>query len=490
MKKLLFFLFVVVTGWSVISCNNSSTVCSVKREADLISEEPPRPKGQTDVIGLRCDPIPVVRVAFIGLGNRGPGAVQRFMNIDGVEVKAICDLEQRNIDRVQDILKKNNRPEAATYTGEEDWKKVCERSDIDLVYVVTHWALHAPICVYAMERGKHVVSEIPLALKINECWQLVNTAERTRRHCMMLENCCYDFFELATLNMAQQGLFGEVVHVEGAYIHDLRQLNFNPRWEDGDKEVYEPGQGNVKSKGIRPSGYWNYWRLKENTERNGSLYPMHGLGPVAQILNINRGDKMDYLVSLSSNQFNMTAYAKQRFGENSNDATREYKKGDMSSTLIKTAKGKSILIQHDVSSPRLYDRLHTISGTKGFAKKYPIQQLAFDEGDPINRHAKALNKEEMDVLLKQYEYPFVKELGELAKKVGGHGGMDFIMDYRLIYCLQNGLPLDMNVYDGVTWSAVIPLSEFSVANGSYPVKIPDFTRGAWNKIQGFQHAMK
>jgi len=281
-----------------------------------------------------------------------------------------------------------------------------------------------------------------------------------------------------------------VVHVEGAYIHDLRKLNFNPRWDEKDTEVYEPGQANVKSRGSKPSGYWNYWRLKENTERNGNLYPMHGLGPVAQILNINRGDRMDYLVSLSSNQFNMSAYAKQRFGENSSEAKKEYREGDMSSTLIKTAKGKSILIQHDVASPRPYNRLHTISGTKGYAQKYPIQQLAFDEGDSINRHAKSLNSEEIDAMLKEYEHPITKEIGEMARKVGGHGGMDFIMDYRLIYCLHNGLPLDMNVYDGVSWSAIIPLSEFSVAHGSYAVKIPDFTRGGWNKIQGFQHAMK
>jgi len=484
MKKYIMILFVAVIGWSLMpGCNNPSGQCSVKQAAEAISAEPARPAGQTDVIGLRCDPIPVVRVAFIGLGQRGPGAVSRFMNIDGIEVKAICDLEPYNIDRVQDILKRNGRPEAEAYTGEEDWKKVCERNDIDLVYVTTHWRLHTPICVYAMEHGKHAVTEIPMALTIDECWQLVNTAERTRRHCMMLENCCYDFFEMATLNMAQQGLFGEVVHVEGAYIHDLRELNFNPRLREVKPAETATGETRTRRPGL--IGYWNYWRLKENTERNGSLYPMHGLGPVAQILDINYGDKMDYLVSLSSNQFNMTAYAKKRFGENSDTAKMDFKKGDMSTTLIKTANGKSIMIQHDVSSPRPYNRHHTISGTKGFAQKYPVQQLAFEP----NAHS-ALNNEDMEALLKEYEHPITKEIGELARKVGGHGGMDFIMDYRLIYCLQNGLPLDMNVYDGVAWSAVIPLSEFSVANGSYPVKIPDFTRGGWQKVKGHKHAFK
>jgi len=491
MKKYILFLLVAAMGLSLMSsCNNSSdqAALEIKRSAEAISAEPPRPAGQTDVIGLHCDPIPIVRVAFIGLGQRGPGAVSRFMFIEGIEVKVICDLEQPNIDRVQDILRRNGRPEAAAYTGEEDWKKVCERNDIDLVYICTHWDLHTPIAVYAMEQGKHVATEIPAALTMEECWQLVNTAEKTRRHCMMLENCCYDFFEMATLNMAQKGLFGEIVHVEGAYIHDLRSLNFNPRWRER-QTFTEPGADAASTRPAprmpSPSGYWNYWRLRHNTERDGSLYPMHGLGPVAQILDIHRGDKMDYLVSLSSNQFNMTAYAKERFGENSTEATTEYKKGDMSTTLIKTAKGKSMMIQHDVASPRPYNRYHTVSGTKGFAQKYPIQQLAFEP----DAH-RALNREDMQAKLDEYEHPITKEIGELARTVGGHGGMDFIMDYRLIYCLRNGLPLDMDVYDAAAWSAIIPLSEFSVTHGSIPVKIPDFTRGSWQKIIGYQHAMK
>ena len=464
MKKLFFFSFVILTAWAVISCDNS---CHVKRAADAISAEPPRPAGQTDVIGLRCDPIPVVRMAFIGIGNRGSETIRRFMLQEGVEIKAICDVDPSYIDKTQAALKQNGRPEADAYTGEEDWKKVCERDDIDLVYTATPWSLHTPIAVYAMEQGKHVISEIPLALTIEECWLLVNTAERTRRHCMMLENTCYDFFEMATLNMAQQGLFGEVVHVEGAYIHDLKSYMFNDR-----------------TAGENPN-YWNFWRLKENAERNGSLYPMHGLGPIAQILNINRGDKMDYLVALGSNEFNMTAYAKEKYGENSSQAQMEIKKGDMTSVLIKTAKGKSMLIQHDVVSPRPYDRLHTVSGTKGFAKKYPIQQLAFEP----NAH-RSMNREQIAEMVAQYEFSWVTEIKELAQKSGGHGGMDFILEYRVIYCLQNGLPLDMDVYDGVAWSAVIPLSEFSLAHGSYPVRIPDFTRGGWQKQQGFSYAFK
>jgi predicted dehydrogenase len=473
MKKFFLFILVAVISWSLMSsCNNSSSSDQAKVAAEAFSAEPPRPAGQTDVVSLRCDPIPVVRAAFIGIGMRGYESLSRFLILEGVEVKAICDIEQQNIDRAQAALKQAGKPEAVAYTGVEDWKKVCERDDIDLVYITTHWDLHAPISIYAMEQGKHAVSEIPLAITMDECWQLVNTAERMRRHCIMMENTCYDFFEMATLNMAQQGLFGEIVHVEGAYIHDLR-----------DGYTFRERTFNERNGRVNPSGYWNFWRLKQNTERNAALYPMHGLGPVAQILNINRGDKMDYLVALGSEQFNMTAYAKEKFGENSPQANQEYKKGDMSNVLIKTAKGKSILIQHDVVSPRPYTRHHTISGTKGFAQKYPIQQLAFEP----NPH-RALNSENMQELLAEYEHPITKEIGEMARRVGGHGGMDFIMVYRLVYCLQRGLPLDMNVYDGVSWSSVIPLSEYSLANGSVPVRVPDFTRGAWNKEQGLKFA--
>ena len=472
MKKLLSFLIVVITGGSILSCNQSSTNDSVLSRAEAYSAEPPRPAGQTDVVGLRCDPIPVVRAAFIGIGQRGYGAIERFLVLDGVEVKAICDLEQPNIDRTQALLRQNGRPEAEAYTGEEDWKKVCERNDIDIVYINTHWDLHAPICIYAMEQGKHAVSEIPLALTMEECWDLVNTAERTRRHCIMMENTCYGDYALNTLNMAQQGLFGEVVHVEGAYIHDLRE-----------DYMFLDRTFNERNGNIRPRGYWNYWRLRHNTERNGSLYPMHGLGPVAQVLNINHGDKMDLLVAMGSDQFNMTAYAKKTFGEDSPQARQEYRKGDMTNVVIRTAKGKSILIQHDVVSPRPRSSApYKISGTKGFTQNNP-RMLAFDP----DAHA-SLSSEEMQKLFKEHEHPIVKEIGEMAQRVGGHGGIDFVTVYRLVYCLQRGLPLDINVYDGVSWSSTIPLSEFSIANGSIPVKVPDFTRGAWQKEQGVKFA--
>ena len=417
--------------------------------------EPPRPEGQADVIELRCDPIDTVHVAFVGLGGRGKGAVRRYTFLEGVKIVALCDLIPENLDLAQEILREGGLPEADTYSGTEDWKKVCEREDVDLVYVCTHWDLHTPIAVYAMEQGKHVATEVPAAISIEECWQLVNTAEKTRRHCMQLENCNYDFFELATLNMVRQGLLGEIVHAEGAYIHDLRASNFNE--EDG---------------------YWNMWRLRHNQKRNANLYPTHGFGPICHILNIHRGDKMEYLVSLASDQFGMSEFAKKKFGEDSDYGKRDYSRGDMNTTLIKTAKGKSIMIQHDVTSPRPYSRIHLLSGTKGFVQKWPVQGIALE---PFGHSF--MGEEEMAQVLADYEHPITKEVGELARKVGGHGGMDFTMDYRLIHCLRNGLPLDQDVYDAAEWSSITELSEKSIENQSMPVKMPDFTRGAWNKVE-------
>lgn len=439
--------------------------CNGKSNDTLISTTiPPREKGQEDVILLRCDPIPIVRIGFVGLGMRGPGAVERYTFLEGVEIKALCDLYPERVAQAQKILSDKNLSKADEYSGEDGWKKLCERDDIDLIYICTPWHLHTPIAVYAMEHNKHVAIEVPAATTIEECWQLVNTAEKTRKHCMMLENCCYDFFEMATLNMAQHGLFGEVMHVEGSYIHDLRFLNFASE-EEG--------------------GYQGYWRLKHNIAHNGDPYPTHGLGPICQILNIHRGDKMNYLVSLSSNQAGMTKYAENKFGKGTPLADTTIALGDMNTTLIRTEKGKSILVQHDVTSPRPYDRHHLISGTLGFARKYPVQELAFEP----NAH-KAMPKEQFDAFMAEWEHPLTKEIGEKARTVGGHGGMDFIMDYRLIYCLHNGLPLDEDVYDAAEWSAIGPLSEISVKNGSMPVEIPDFTRGAWNKANGVKLYLK
>ncbi len=468
----------------LVACVALVAGCCEKKASTATA--PARAEGQTDMLGFAADPIPVVRVGFIGVGMRGQGAVERFLALEGVEVKAICDLEDYNIAKMQRLIESAGRPAAAEYTGEEGWKQLCEQEDLDLVYICTDWLTHTPMAVYAMEKGKHAAIEVPAATTLEECWQLVDTSERTRKHCIMLENCCYDGFEMATLNMAQKGLFGEIVHVEGAYIHDLRSLQFNDRLSQ--TEAYAVGVGSETTKAKEPGliGYWDFWRKKYNETHTGNPYPTHGLGPVCQILNIHRGDKMNYLVSMSTGQFGMTEYAKERFGEDSPEAKQTYELGDMNVTMIKTAKGKTIMIQHDVTSPRPYSRMHTVSGTKGFAQKYPTRQLAFE---PHGHYA--LSREKMDSMLTAYQHPFHTEMGQKAAELGriAHGGMDFIMDYRLVYCLQNGLPLDMDVYDAAEWSCLVPLTEESVRNGGKPVEIPDFTRGAWEKLDGLKFAM-
>ncbi len=453
-----FWITVLVIGCCFNACQTAKQPADALFTAVDVYPTPPRPAGQKHVLQLRAEPLDVVRIAVIGLGMRGQGSVYSLSFIDEAQIVAIADVVPENVEDAKATLRDRGRPEPDGYTQPDDWKKICQREDVDLVYVCTHWDLHTPIAVYAMEHGKHVATEIPGALTLEECWQLVNTSEKTRRHMMMLENCNYDFFEMATLNMAQQGLFGEIVHAEGAYIHDLREYLFAEKGE--------------------PLHYWNMWRLKHNQEKDGALYPMHGLGPIAHALNIHRGDRMEYLVSVSSNQFGLTEFAKEKFGEDSDYAKRAYKKGDMNTTIIKTVRGKTIKIQHNVTNPRPYSRIHMLSGTKGFAQKWPRMGITLEP----NGHS-YLSDSALTAILKQYEHPIVKEVGDKAKQVGGHGGMDFIMDYRLIYCLHHGLPLDQDVYDAAEWSSVIELSQISVKNQGMPVKIPDFTRGAWNELK-------
>ena len=407
-----------------------------------------------NMCGYAAPKLETVRVGFIGLGQRGPSHLNAVAKIEGTEIKALCDLRPESVNKAKKALVGTSH-NPTIYTGSEDeWKKLCERKDIDLIYICTPWHLHVPMALFAMEQGKHVAIEVPAAVSMQECWALVETSERTRKHCMMLENCCYDFFELLTLNMARQGYFGEIIHAEGAYIHNLINLNFSDK------------------------GYQDMWRLRQNATREGSLYPTHGLGPVCQVLNINRGDKMDYLVSVSSNDFQMGERAKAEAAKN--DLYKEFVgkdfKGNMNTTTIRTTNGKTIMIQHDVTSPRPYSRIHLVSGTKGTAMKYPEPKIS-------NSHEGWVKEAEFKALEEKYTPNIVKKVGELAKKVGGHGGMDFLMDWRLIDCLRNGLPLDQDVYDAAAWSSVWPLSEWSVNNRSNSVDVPDFTRGSWKKNQ-------
>lgn len=408
-----------------------------------------------NMCGYAAPKIETVRIAIIGLGQRGSDAVERLSYIDGVEIVALCDKYPDRVAAAQKTLEKMQRPRAKEYSGEEGWKAVCDSHDIDLVYTPTPWHLHTPIAVRAMKNGKHAATEVPAARTLDECWELVETSEATKQHCMMLENCCYDFFEQLTLNMTRNGMFGELVHAEGAYNHDLtRDWLFNK------------------------NAYADMWRLKENMKRNGNLYPTHGLGPVAQCMNINRGDRMDHMVSMSSNDFTMNNLAAEMAAKDPffNDYTNKPYRGNMNTSLIRTYKGKTIMLQHDVSSPRPYSRIHVLSGTKGSVGKWPSpEKVSFGHS--------WIKKEELDDLYKKYSTPIVNHIGAIAKDVGGHGGMDFIMDWRLIDCLRNGLPLDEDVYDAALWSSIAPLSERSVASRSKTMDVPDFTRGNWKTNQ-------
>ncbi len=430
---------------------------------------PKRPAGQQDVLQLTAPPLETVRVGFIGLGMRGPDAVERFSQIEGTDIKGLCDVEADRVEECQKLLEKLGRPRAVGYSGStEAYKAMCDRDDIDLIYICTDWVHHVPLAVYAMEHGKHVAIEVPAAMTLDEIWLLINTSERTRRHCMMLENCVYDFFEIAVLNMAQQGLFGEVLHVEGSYLHNLDDF-----WPE----------------------YWNNWRLDYNMKHRGDIYPTHGIGPDCQVLNIHRGDRMEYLVAMDTKPCNGPKVVKRLM----NQECPDFQNGDQTSTLIRTVNGKTMLIQHDVLTPRPYSRMYQVVGSDGYASKYPVRQLLFRTGmldetespdyQNLNAHA-ALPDSLCKAMLQKYLPPFVQELEEKARQVGGHGGMDFIMDYRLVYCLQNGLPLDMDVYDMAEWCCLGPLTRISLENGSAPVAVPDFTRGAWNRVQGFRYAFK
>ena len=433
------------------------------KDGVIVFDEPAPAKGQEDMLLFAADPIDTVRTGFIGLGMRGPDAVRRFTYTDGAKVVALCDLEADRVAKSQEILAGRGKPAAAEYSGEDGWKQLCERDDIDLVYICTNWQTHVDMAVYAMECGKHVAVEVPAAMSVAECWRLVDTSERTRKHCMMLENCVYDFFELTCLNMAQQGLFGEVLHAEGAYIHNLE-----PFWDY----------------------YHDNWRLDFNQKHGGDVYATHGFGPDCQVLNIHRGDKLEYLVSMDTKSVVGLEVAKEKMGVDT------FANGDQTSTLVKTRNGKTVLIQHNVYTPRPYDRMYQLVGTKGFADKYPNSAFAFEpdqiadaaaEYDNLSSHS-YVPREVRDSLMAKYKHPIAKEIEEKAREVGGHGGMDFIMDYRLVWCLRNGKPLDMDVYDAAEWSCLGELTAASIANGSKPVKIPDFTRGRWNKVDGLKLA--
>ncbi|MHB8862624.1 MAG: Gfo/Idh/MocA family protein [Pirellulaceae bacterium] len=409
---------------------------------------PPRQAGQKSVFGLRVDPLPKVRIGFVGVGGRGSGLLGNLLDLDGVEIKAICDIVPARVAAAQQAVVAKGQAEPAGYAKHEtDYENLCQRDDIDLVYIATPWDLHVPMAVSAMKGGKHAAVEVPAAITLDECWQLVDTAEQTQRHCMMLENCCYGETEMLVLNMARHGVFGELTHGEAGYLHEAR--NF----------------------ALQDSSATN-WRRRFLRELNGNLYPTHGLGPVAQYMGIHEGDKFDVLVSMSSLE---RALSERRDTLPADDPRRRetFVCGDINTSLIQTARGRTVMVQFSLVMSRPYSRINLISGSRGTFCDYP-PRIHLDDHTPADSW-----ETDLAPYHDKYGHPLWKKLSAEAQKSGGHGGMDFVMNWRLIQCLHEGLPLDMTVYDAAAWSSIFPLSIASVESGSAPQVVPDFTRGQW-----------
>jgi hypothetical protein len=402
----------------------------------------PPPGGKT-MLGVPFEQLDVVRFGFVGLGGRGFCQFREMLGVAGAKVTAIYDPDERHIARAKSFALERGHSSPAV---ESDWRKLCERKDIDCVYICSPWDFHAPQALYAMQCGKHAAVEVPLATSINDCWRLVNTSERTRRHCVLLENDIFGETSLMVLNMVRAGLLGTITHGEAAYIHDLRQIL-----------MADEGEG--------------LWRREPHQTRNGNLYPTHGLGPVARYMNINRGDRFTRLVSMSSQQASLSEYRDRTMTGDNCKRHEIYRCGDMNSSLLQTACGRSILLQHDVVTPRPYTRLNLIAGSKGTFADFPPR--IFLDGQESH------DWKSIDELKTQFEHPLWKEYGDHARKSdgSGHGGVDFIMNYQLVQAFRQGHPPEVDVYDGATWSAAGPLSDISVAWESLSVPFPDFTRG-------------
>jgi predicted dehydrogenase len=409
------------------------------------------PAGDS-VMDMKFERHDVVRLGIVGVGGRGTSLLRELIDVEGARVVAVCDLVPAKTERAQGLcVKKKQKPPEAYTKGDHDFENLVKRDDVDLVLVATPWEWHVPMALAGLAAGKHVAVEVPAATTIDDCWALVNASEKTRRHCIMIENCCYGERELLVLNMVRAGLLGEIKHGEAAYIHDLRQGELFNDAKEGP------------------------WRRLQHLNRNGNLYPTHGLGPVASYMGINEGDRFEYLVSMSTPEMGLTKWRADHVPKDSPKWKETYVCGDMNTSLIKTAKGRTIVLQHDVTSPRPYDRINLVSGTKGCFRDYPPR--IYLDGQAGGEKWASLKAHE-----DRFEHALWKQLGKRAKK-GGHGGMDYVMCWRLVQCMREGLAPDLDVYDAAAWSAPAPLSEQSVAQGSAPMPFPDFTRGRWRETR-------
>lgn len=401
----------------------------------------PPPQGAT-MRGVPFAARDAVRIGFIGVGGRGSGQLHELLAVEGARIVAISDPVPEHARRAGARVVEAGQPPPAL---EADWRALCARADLDLVYICSAWDDHVPQALHAMACGKHAAVEVPACTTLADCWRLVDASERTRRHCMILENCCYEYAEMLILNMIRAGRFGTLTHAEAAYIHDLRATLLAN-----------------ESEGL--------WRREPHITRNGNLYPTHGLGPVARYLDIHTGDRFTRLVAMSSRQAALEEYRDAHLPAGDPKRREVYRCGDMNSALIQTARGRTILLQHDVVTPRPYSRINLVQGTRGAFCDFPPRIFLDGQGH---------DWQPLDAFKAQYEHPVWKEQGELARKLGGHGGMDFIMNYRLIQCFRQGLAPELDVYDAAAWSAPGPLSEISVAWDGLSLPFPDFTRGRW-----------
>lgn len=381
------------------------------------------------VLGLRCAPIPLVRIGLVGLGQRGLATLRRYADIVGAEIRLIANLTEHPIAEAQQCLRETGRPEARTFVGPEAWQRVCQDETIDLVYICTDWASHTPIAIEAMRCGKHVAVEVPAATTLDECWALVRTAEATQRHCFMTENCCYDWFALGCLGLRDAGFFGTITHCEGAYIHDWRSLFSQQEAE-----------------------HTRAWYV-DSCQHGGNPYPTHGIGPIAQLLELHRKDHLSHLVSMTG----------QADG-------KESLLGHANTTLLTTKRGVTIVLQFDGTTPRPYSRIQGVSGTQGFAQKYPIVQVADVSGER--------SSEVGESWVRQHMLGHAADLWREGEARGVKNPMNYAMDARLIHCLRQGLPLDIDVYDAAEWSCLSELSQRSAQQGGVIMPIPNFLESA------------
>lgn len=410
---------------------------------------PSRGASAATMRGVPFERHETVRLAIVGTGLRGRSILSEVLAIDGVRVTAIADIAPEKAARAVKMITDAGAPEPAAYTnGERGFEQLVARDDVDFVYTATPWHWHVPVMLAALRAGKHCATECPAGITLKDLWDLVDASERHRRHCLQLENCNYGYNEMLVNRLVHDGVFGEIQHGAAAYLHDLRTILFETRDE-------------------------GLWRRDWHTRINGNLYPTHGLGPVAWYMDIHAGDRFDYLVSMSTPERGLTLHREATVPDRTDPRWRErYVTGDLNTSLIRTVNGRTIRLEHDVSSPRPYSRLNHIAGTKGLFEDYPPRIYVEGRGQSHRWAA-------IDEYKATHEHPLWTNIGEIARRKGGHGGMDFVMMWRLVQCLREGIAPDLDVYDAAAWSAPLPLSQMSVARGSQPMRFPDFTRGNW-----------